>query len=136
MLTAGHCIPNSTAPQITVILGKHGPQLFKSGFRLDSSGEHDLTTSQESASLRIPAKPSGINKHWRYNAKIGEDHTEQGVWYDFALLELSMPVNFTRSPHIRPVCLPGREDVDYDDELATVTGWGHQNIRYLSQTKQ
>ena len=100
------------------------------------AGEHDLTTSQESASLRIPAKPSGINRHWRYKARIEEDQTEHGVWYDFALLELSMPVNFTRSPHIRPVCFPGSQDVDYDDELATVTGWGHQNIRYLSQTKQ
>ena len=96
VLTAGHCIPNSTAPQITVILGKHGPQLSKSGFRLNSSGEHDLTTRQESASLRIPAKPSGINKHWRYNAKIGEDQTEQGVWYDFALLELSVLVKTHR----------------------------------------
>ena len=47
-----------------------------------------------------------------------------------------MPVNFTRSPHIRPVCLAGSEEVDFDDELATVTGWGHQKIRYLSQTQQ
>ena len=34
------------------------------------------------------------------------------------------------------MCLPGSEDVDYDDELASVTGWGHQKIRYLSQTQQ
>jgi hypothetical protein len=119
-----------------VILGKHDPLFSKSGNKLTLAGEHDLTTSQESVSLRIPAKPSGINRQWRYKARIEKDHTEQGVWYDFALLELSVPVNFTLSPHIRPVCLPDSVEVDYDDELATVSGWGHQKIRYLTQNQQ
>ena len=45
-------------------------------------------------------------------------------------------MNFTHSPHIRPVYLPGSEEVDYYDVLATVTGWGHQKKRYLSQILQ
>ena len=85
------CIPDSIAPQTTVILIKLDPLFSKSGYRLTSAGEHDLTTSRESASLRILAKPFGLNKHWQYKAQVEEDHIEQGVWYDFALLELSEP---------------------------------------------
>ena len=58
------------------------------------------------------------------------------MWNDFALVELSASVNFSQNPHIRPACLPGRETVDYDDQIATVSGWGHQRINYLNPSSQ
>ena len=88
-------------------------------------GEHDTTSTLESTSLRIPAKPYRFNKHWSYSSD-----DEQGTWYDFALLELSERVDFTAHPHIRPVCLPDGEEVDYENEEATVSGWGLQNVDY------
>ena len=100
------------------------------------TGEHDTTTSRESASLRIPVKPFGINKHWGFKEKRGKDDKEQGVWYEFALIELALSVDFKRNHHIRPVCLPASQEVDYDDKTATVVGWGHQKITYLSPTQQ
>ena len=87
-------------------------------------------------SLRILAKPFGINKHWGFKEKRGPQDKEQGVWNDFALVELSASVNFSQNPHIRPVCLPGRETVDYDNQIATVSGWGHQDINYLNPSSQ
>ena len=43
--------------------------------------------------------------------------------YDVALMRLSVPVNFTAAPQLRPVCLPG-SSASYAGALATVTGWG------------
>jgi len=107
VLTAAHCISVSS-PVITVILG-----------------EHDTTSKLESTSLRIKARPYRFNKHWSYK----EDRAK-GVWYDFALLELSERVDFSRHPHIRPVCLPESGEDDYQNEIATVSGWGLKNVDY------
>ena len=38
-------------------------------------------------------------------------------------MRLSVPVNFTATPQVRPVCLPGSSS-SYAGALATVTGWG------------
>ena len=85
----------------------------------------------ESTSLRIPAKPFRFHKHWSYK----EDKT-QGVWYDFALIELSQPVDFNQHSHIRPVCLPDSIEEDYNNEVATVSGWGYENVDYRKHTAQ
>eukprot|EP00092_Neocalanus_flemingeri_P014247 GFUD01015367.1.p1 GENE.GFUD01015367.1~~GFUD01015367.1.p1 ORF type:complete len:383 (+),score=85.91 GFUD01015367.1:122-1270(+) len=109
VLTAAHCVSSSSYMEITVILG-----------------EHDTASRLESTSLRIRAKPYRFNKHWSYKYD-----GEQGAWYDFALIELSERVDFTLHPHIRPVCLPDTQEEDYGgNEVATVSGWGLQNVDY------
>jgi hypothetical protein len=95
------------------------------------AGEHDTTSRLESSSLRIQAKPYRFNKHWSYKFD-----GEQGAWYDFALIELSERVDFNRHPHIRPVCLPENEEVEYGNEVATVSGWGLQNVDYKKYKHQ
>jgi len=44
--------------------------------------------------------------------------------YDFALVKLKNPIVFSKHPHIRPVCLPDKKAGYFEDERATVTGWG------------
>jgi len=114
VLTAAHCVSAPSSMQITVILG-----------------EHDTTRRLESTTLRVRAKPYRFNKHWSY--KFDQ---EKGAWYDFALIELSTPVDFNRYPHIRPVCLPDRAEIDYIDQIATVSGWGLQNVDYKKYAKE
>eukprot|EP00092_Neocalanus_flemingeri_P025855 GFUD01028022.1.p1 GENE.GFUD01028022.1~~GFUD01028022.1.p1 ORF type:complete len:397 (+),score=85.51 GFUD01028022.1:124-1314(+) len=109
VLTAAHCVSSSSYQEITVILG-----------------EHDTTSRLESTSLRIKAKPYRFNKHWSYKQDV-----QTGVFYDFSLIELAERVDFTGHPHIRPVCLPDSQEVDYDqNEVATVSGWGLENVDY------
>lgn len=108
VLTAAHCLSSVSRLEIIVILG-----------------EHDTASTLESTTLRIRAKPYRFNKHWSY-----QFDGSQGAWYDFALVELSQPVNFSQHPHIRPVCLPEQGELDYDQEVATVSGWGLQNVDY------
>ena len=93
-------------------------------------GEHHTTSKLESTSLRIKAKPYRFNKHWSYKFD-----GQKGAWYDFALIELSEQVDFTRHPHIRPVCLPESGEKDYSNEVATVSGWGLQNVDYKRFTQ-
>ena len=93
-------------------------------------GEHDTTSKLESTSLRIKAKPYRFNKHWSYKFD-----GQKGAWYDFALIELSEQVDFTHHHHIRPVCLPDGGEKDYEDEVATVSGWGLQNVDYKRFTQ-
>ena len=69
-----------------------------------------------------------------FEAKIKDDENEQGVWFDFALIELDEIVDFEKFPHIRPICLPlPSNEVDYD-KPATVSGWGFQHISYNKDT--
>ena len=49
------------------------------------------------------------------------------VFYDFTLLELSSPVDFTEYPHIRPVCLPGVGNTS-EGGIVTVAGWGNTEV--------
>ena len=94
-------------------------------------GELDTTTRFESKTLRIKAKPYRFNKHWSYKFD-----KEKGAWYDFALIELSEPVDFNQYPHIRPVCLPDAEGVDYNGETAVLSGWGLQNVDYRKYSNE
>ena len=44
---------------------------------------------------------------------------------DFAIIKLATPVTF--SDRIAPICLP-TASTDYDDVLATLTGWGSDTL--------
>ena len=47
--------------------------------------------------------------------------------YDIVLLKLKKDIDFTKHPHIRPVCLPMDTKEDYVGRTATLTGWGKTN---------
>ena len=100
------------------------------------AGEYDTSTSRETRSLRIQAKPYGIDRHYGYKEQTSSRDPIQGVWNDFALVELSQEIDFLQHPHIRPVCLPDKEFVDYRNETGTVIGWGNKYIIYEEKTLQ
>ena len=67
------------------------------------------------------------------NAPIIHNRYEKGsgyVAFNFALLELPTPVDFTSYPHIRPICLPESIYKDYDGEGGVVAGWGNTQVEY------
>eukprot|EP00092_Neocalanus_flemingeri_P107358 GFUD01137800.1.p1 GENE.GFUD01137800.1~~GFUD01137800.1.p1 ORF type:complete len:395 (-),score=97.10 GFUD01137800.1:165-1349(-) len=109
VVTAAHCIPLSADMDITVYLG-----------------EHNTRTSQETTTFKTTARPYRYQKHWSYKL----DRKKGNLVYDFALLELTEPVDWARYPHIRPVCLPGEEERDYSGEFATLVGWGSTLVNY------
>ena len=88
-------------------------------------GEHNTGTRLETTTFKTTAKLYRYQKHYGYEV----DKTSHLV-YDFALLELTEPVDWARYPHIRPVCLPGDEERDYNGEVATVVGWGNNLVYY------
>ena len=45
------------------------------------------------------------------------------VSHDLALLKLEVPVDFSKHPHVRPICLPSGSDT-YAGYAAMVSGWG------------
>lgn len=49
--------------------------------------------------------------------------------FDFALVKMADPVDFSIHPHIRPICLPTNSLNTYEGYTATVTGWGRTNKR-------
>ena len=77
-------------------------------------GEHDISVSTESASVRSAITEFFI--HPDYNAGTSS--------YDFALLKMATPINFNEVPNIRPLCLPVDTSKDYAGATATVAGWG------------
>ena len=86
-------------------------------------GEHDTKRSGEADTLRIAAKPY---RYFRHSGYVYNQN--RGAVYDFALVELARSVHFGRHSHIRPVCLPSTEEVDYDGDTATVAGWGVDRV--------
>ena len=54
------------------------------------------------------------------------------IKFDIALLVMEDPVDFSKYPHIRPLCLPHTEDlaVDLTDRVSTAVGWGLQTVIY------
>jgi len=97
ILTASHCVVNSKAKQIQVLLG-----------------EHNVDSTTEAKVVRMDI--AQIVGHAHY------DHWSTD--YDFALLKMKKAVDFGTNPHIRPVCLPRTDGNDYVDYIATTTGWG------------
>jgi len=72
-------------------------------------GEHDITRSDGEQIIA----PSQWISHPSYN--------ERTTNYDFAIVRLSNPVDF--SPSVVPACLPSPSK-NYDAVTATVSGWG------------
>ena len=89
-------------------------------------GEHDTSQREESITYKTTAKPYSYHKHWAYNLDRANGHLD----YDVALLELVHPVAWDLYPHIRPVCLPGSQGRDYRGEVATLVGWGNNDVYY------
>ena len=81
-------------------------------------GAHDRTLS-ELTTLRLRAV--SVSVHDQYTADIRQGF----VVYDFALLELNEPVNFSLYPHIRPICMPDPKFIETKGDLFTTVGWGH-----------
>jgi secreted trypsin-like serine protease len=44
--------------------------------------------------------------------------------YDLSLVKLETKIDFTRTPNVRPVCLPKDDHNDFVGYKATVSGWG------------
>lgn len=126
VLSAAHCIPSTSRG------------LCRSSYTPTSSsfvdeiivtlGMHDRSTSNEENILRIGAQC--FDKHKEYNTHTTEDGKEIGVWNDFVLIELSQAVDFDKHKHIRPICLPDKEFVDYNNVNGIVIGWGIQQVNY------
>ena len=93
-------------------------------------GDHDITTDNETQSLRLGV--SSLELHPQYNRSefIRDKNTQTYICpsltsdYDVALMRLAAPVNFSSQPQVRPICLPQVSDSSYAGALATVTGWG------------
>lgn len=97
ILTAAHCTKGESAKGIQALLG-----------------EHDYKSTSETTMVRMTI--SLIKNHPDY------DHSTTN--YDFSLLKMKKTVDFSKYPHIRPICLPVDDSKDYSDFTATVSGWG------------
>jgi len=98
IVTAAHCISGQFAEGLQVLVG-----------------DHDVSVETETISQR--KNISQLIIHPQYNSATND--------YDFGLMKLWSPLNFTSHPNIRPICLPvsGNND-DFAGDMATVTGWG------------
>merc|ERR1712002_696027 len=105
LLTAAHCVQYDNSGTVEVLLG-----------------EHDYTTTTESNMTR--AGVERIVNHPDYDRITSN--------YDFSLIKLADPVDFSLHPHIRPVCLPESGEGDHAGVVATVTGWGTTSLGGLT----
>merc|ERR1711970_1457463 len=101
LLTAAHCVQYDNSGTVEVLLG-----------------EHDYTTTTESNMTRAGVEM--IVNHPHYDKQTSN--------YDFSLIKLADPVDFSLHPHIRPVCLPEPGVGDHTGVVATVTGWGTTSL--------
>merc|ERR1712013_606409 len=101
VLTAAHCLQYDNSGTVELLLG-----------------EHDYTTTTESKMVR--ASVEKIVNHPNHNKTTSN--------YDFSLIKLAEPMDFSEHPHIRPVCLPEPGSGDYAGVVATVTGWGATSL--------
>ena len=97
VLTAGHCL-------------EYG--------RMVSLGDHDRTDPDEDTEIQMETIEEILHPEFKY--KPSENIPE----FDIGLLKLKNDIDFTKHPHIRPVCLPKDANEDYVGWGATVTGWG------------
>ena len=86
-------------------------------------GEHRISVT-ESKELIIKAEPPFIvHDQYEGNSKLTVN--------DFALIRLSEQVDFSRHPHIRPICIPDYKFQDYrDEEPVIVVGWGRTEVKF------
>jgi len=89
-------------------------------------GEHDWTSQGERESkpeLEIAVEDVIIHPQYKKRAEFD---------FDFAILKLERPIDFSAYSWLRPVCLPGSEPVE--EETGTVTGWGWTKPDIFSQS--
>ncbi|XP_042871424.1 uncharacterized protein LOC122252818 [Penaeus japonicus] len=96
VLTAAHCVKSY----------ENTPQAIKLFI-----GDWDLGTVNDGPS--ITASVARVNVH--------PDYSKPALQNDIAVLRLSSRLNYNE--RIRPICLP-TSDVNVQDQLATVSGWG------------
>ena len=92
VLTAAHCTVDEAATGISVLLGEH------------NIADDEFNSVDVAEIINHP------------------DYNNETVDYDFAILRLANPVNFTNE--VRPACLPAVLNATYAGVTATVTGWG------------
>ena len=98
VLSAAHCVVRHPDPRFHIIL----------------LGDHDLSRSDETN--HVWYRVLRIILHPNYSRKYQN--------FDVTLMQLSRKVNFSKYPHIRPICLPLHDRDDYAGRIATATGWG------------
>ena len=82
-------------------------------------GDHEVSDTSEDHEGQM--KISDIIEHPNTKKIQGRENIRQ---FNIALLKLKNDIDFTKYPHIRPVCLPKDTKEDYVGQKATVTGWG------------
>merc|ERR1719450_198693 len=100
VITAAHCVE------------KQSPH---DGNRLEVNADllqHDKYTSA------IRKAVTDVHIHDEYYNDV------HALFNDIALLKLQDPVDFLKTPHIRPICLPSYNDQTFTWNRATVAGWG------------
>jgi hypothetical protein len=75
-------------------------------------GEYDFDQQGETGDQTYTLEY--MRMHEAYNNKTFEN--------DIAILKTSQPVRFSQS--VQPACLPASRGINYENEVATVTGWG------------
>ena len=108
ILSAAHCFHGRSPANIQVLLG-----------------EHDYYRESESDMLKRNIEK--IVVHPNYHRKTTN--------FDFSLLKLVEPIDFSTYPHIRPICLPKKDDSDYSNFVSTVTGWGTTSLGGSTSSK-
>merc|ERR1712106_907191 len=108
ILSAAHCFHDESSATIQVLLG-----------------EHDYSSVAESDMLKRNIEK--IVDHPNYDKQTSN--------YDFSLMKLSEPIDFSSYPHIRPICLPENDDSDYANFVSTVTGWGTTSLGGSTSSK-
>ena len=109
VLTAAHCINRRRLARLRVRLGEH-----------DWSRQGERENKPE---LEIAVEDAIIHPQYKERAEFD---------FDFAVLKLERPIDFSTHSWLRPVCLPlsGPED----EETGTVTGWGWTKPDVFSQS--
>ncbi len=77
-------------------------------------GDHNRLRKYEGPDEQV-VRVAQVIPHHRYK----EDST---MFADIAILKLARRISFTST--IRPVCLPQRTDINFEDEVGKVLGWG------------
>ena len=111
IITAAHCV-EKRLPEEGATRGQVNVDLR----------QHDLSTSA------IRKTVTDVHIHDKYT---NDAHTIN----DVALLKLKDPVDFLKTPHIRPICLPSFSYESFTGYRATVAGWGatHDDDKIWSQ---
>jgi len=111
ILSAAHCFEKRRNPSEMLI----------------SLGDLDWSKSGEWPKMTVPVQSILLHPKFRKGALYN---------YDFAILKLERPIDFSAYDWIRPACLPDREDNYYENLTAKVSGWGWTNPDFSSQSQR